>query len=154
MHTATPRSARRSLLVLCGAVALSLGAYAGAVSADDVQVKLSGDQESPPVSTSASGTGTFTVGTDKSVSGKVTTTGMSGTAAHIHEGAPGKNGSVIIPLAKDGDNAWAAPPGAKLSDAQYDAYKAGNLYLNVHSAAHKEGEIRGQLKPPTLKSTK
>ena len=154
MHTATHRSAQRSLLLLCGTVALSLCTCAAAVSADDVQLKLTGDQESPPVSTSASGIGTFTIGTDKSVNGKVTTTGVSGTAAHIHEGAPGKNGPVIIPLARNGDNAWATPAGAKLSDAQYDAYKAGNLYVNVHSAAHKDGEIRAQLKPPTLKSTK
>jgi hypothetical protein len=34
-----------------------------------------------------------------------------------------------------------------LSDAQYKALKAGDLYVNVHSDAHKGGEIRGQLKP-------
>ena len=34
-----------------------------------------------------------------------------------------------------------------LTDAQYEAFKAGNLYVNVHSAANKGGEIRGQLKP-------
>jgi hypothetical protein len=33
-----------------------------------------------------------------------------------------------------------------LTDAQYDAYKAGGLYINVHSSEHKSGEIRGQLK--------
>jgi hypothetical protein len=39
------------------------------------------------------------------------------------------------------------PAGAKFTDAQYKAYKAGDLYYNVHSDAHKGGEIRGQLKP-------
>ena len=39
------------------------------------------------------------------------------------------------------------PAGAKLTEAQYKAYEAGDLYVNVHSAAHKGGEVRGQLKP-------
>ena len=86
-------------------------------------------------------------GADKSVSGSVTTTGVNGTAAHIHEGAPGKAGGVIIPLVKAGDGKWDVPVGAKLTDAQEAAYKAGNLYVNVHSEAHKDGEIRGQIKP-------
>lgn len=110
------------------------------------QVTLSGSQEVPPVKTSASGSGKITVAANKSVSGSVTTSGVAATAAHIHEGAPGKNGGVIIPLTKSGDT-WSVPPGAKLTDAQYDAYKAGNLYVNVHSAANPGGEIRGQLKP-------
>ena len=36
---------------------------------------------------------------------------------------------------------------AKLTDAQHDAFKAGKLYVNVHSAANKGGEVRGQLNP-------
>jgi len=111
-------------------------------------VKLSGAEEVPPVTTSASGSGTITVKEDKSVSGSVTTTGVAGAAAHIHTGAAGKNGPVIIPLTKSSDgNTWSVPEGAKLTDAQYNEYKAGNLYVNVHSAAHKGGEVRGQLKP-------
>ncbi len=110
-------------------------------------VTLSGDQENPPVTTSASGTVNITVAADKSVSGSVTTTGVVATAAHIHNGAVGKNGPVVIGLTKTGDNAWSVPAGAKLTDAQYDLYKAGNLYVNVHSAANKGGEIRAQLKP-------
>jgi hypothetical protein len=50
-------------------------------------------------------------------------------------------------LAKSGEGAWSVAPGAKLTEAQYEAYKAGNLYLNVHSAANPSGEIRGQLQP-------
>jgi hypothetical protein len=59
----------------------------------------------------------------------------------------GKNGPVIIPLEKKSDKEFAVPAGAKLSDTQYKAFKAGDLYVNVHSDAHKGGEIRAQLKP-------
>ena len=111
------------------------------------QVTLSGSQEVPPVTTSASGSGTITVGADKSVSGSVTSTGVVAIAAHIHNGAAGKNGPVIIPLTRTGDNVWSVPAGAKLTDAQYESYKAGDLYVNVHSAANKGGEVRGQIKP-------
>jgi hypothetical protein len=54
---------------------------------------------------------------------------------------------VIVPLVKAGDGIWTVGTGAKLSDAQYAAFKAGNTYVNVHSDANKGGEIRGQLKP-------
>lgn len=42
------------------------------------------------------------------------------------------------------------PDGSKLSADQYQAYKAGELYVNVHSAEFKPGEIRGQLMPPMM----
>lgn len=113
----------------------------------NINVTLTGAQEVPPVTTSATGKGTVTIGDDKSVSGSVTTTGVTGTAAHIHEAAAGKNGPVIVPMTKSGDNAWTFAPGAKLTDAQMESLKAGNLYINVHSDANKGGEIRGQLKP-------
>lgn len=120
---------------------------AGLAMAAGSQVMLSGDHEVPPVKTSAEGQGTITIGDDMGVSGSVKTTGVEGMAAHIHEAAAGKNGPVIIPLKKGSDGEWMVPADAKLTDAQYKAYKAGDLYVNVHSAAHKDGEIRGQLKP-------
>jgi CHRD domain len=118
-----------------------------AASAEGLKVSLSGDQEVPPVTTSASANGTITVSPNKSVTGNITVSGMEPTAAHIHEGAQGENGAVIIPLTKSSDNTWSVPAGAKLTDAQYKSYLAGNLYVNVHSAAHKGGEIRAQLRP-------
>ena len=130
--------------LVLGTAAILMSGWAFAANVD---VKLSGDQEVPPVKTSATGNGTLTVNDDKSVSGSVTTSGINGVAAHIHNAAPGKNGPVAVPLSKDGDNKWTVGPGAKLTDAQFADFKAGNLYVNVHSAAHKDGEIRGQLKP-------
>ena len=93
----------------------------------------------------AAGAGTISVAADKSVSGSITTTGIEGKAAHIHQGAAGANGPVIVPLTKSGDATWSVPAGAMLTDAQYAAYLAGGLYVNVHSAANPGGEIRAQL---------
>ena len=127
--------------------ALLTAGYSTASLGVESTLKLSGDQEVPPVTTRASGTGTIVIDADKSVSGGVTTTDIQGTAAHIHVGKPGTNGPVAVPLTKKGDTGWSVAPGAKLTDAQYQSYKAGDLYVNVHSAAHPDGEIRGQLKP-------
>jgi ABC-type Fe2+-enterobactin transport system substrate-binding protein len=110
------------------------------------RVTLSGANEVPTVTTSAAGTGTVTIKEDRSVSVKITVTGMTATAAHIHEAAVGANGPVIVPFTKVGDDTFVAPDGAKLTEAQYVAYKAGKLYVNVHSAKNPGGEIRAQLK--------
>ena len=136
-----------SLATLVAAGLISFAAHSSLAFAEDVRVTLSGDQEVPPVQTTATGRGTISVSADKAVAGSVTTTGVAGTMAHIHEGAPGQNGGVAVPLQKSGDNTWSVPAGAKLTDAQYKSFKAGNLYVNVHSAQHQAGEIRGQLKP-------
>jgi hypothetical protein len=109
------------------------------------QVSLTGANEVPPVSTSASGSGTVTVNDDHTVKVDIKVTGMNPTAAHIHQGAMGANGKVIVPLTKKGADEFVSAEGAKLTDEQYAAYKAGGLYVNVHSAAHPGGEIRAQL---------
>ena len=56
--------------------------------------KLSGEQEVPPVTTSADGMSMITVAADGSVSGMVKTMGVAGTMAHIHMASTGKNGPV------------------------------------------------------------
>jgi CHRD domain len=133
---------------LAAAMAMTvLGAFSAAAMAADIKVTLSGANEVPPVTTTAAGGGTITVGMDGAVSGGVTTTGIAATAAHIHEAGAGKNGPVIVPMTKSGDNMWVIGAGAKLTDAQMASLKAGNLYVNVHSAANPGGEMRGQLMP-------
>ena len=111
-----------------------------------MKVSLSGNEEVPAVKTAAKGSGSFRVAEDGTISGSVKTEGVQGTMAHIHRGAKGQNGPVIIPLTKNGDT-YSVPEGKKLTDAQMKDLKAGHLYVNVHSNAHKGGEIRAQLEP-------
>lgn len=136
----------RFALAIVAFMAAALAGVSSMATAGEIKVNLSGDQEVPPVQTSASGNGTIMVDDDKSITGTITTAGIKGTGAHIHEGATGKNGPDIVTLEKTGENEWSVPSGAKLTDAQYDAFKAGGLYVNIHSNEHKGGEIRGQLK--------
>jgi len=136
------RPARTSGLVL---TVLATGVMSLSSAAADMAVKLSGAQEVPPVTTNAAATGNISVADDGMVSGSITTTGIDATAAHVHEGAVGKNGGVIVPLVKNGAT-FSVPPNAKLTEAQMKAFKAGDLYVNVHSAAHPDGELRAQLK--------
>jgi hypothetical protein len=133
--------------LVASAFAVLFAAYAGSVASDEIKVVLSGNQEIPPVVTSASGIGPIIVGPDRSVTGSVTVSGMSPTVAHIHEAAAGANGAIVIPLSKTAENIWTVPAGTKLTDAQVESYKAGTLYFNIHSAAYKGGEIRGQIRP-------
>ena len=128
------------------AAGFAVGAFSTATAAD-IAVKLTGDQEVPAVTSAATGTGTIVIKNDKSVSGSIKTSGIEGTLAHIHLAEPGKNGPPIITLNKTADNTWSVPEGSKLTDDQYKSFKEGNLYVNVHSAEHKSGEIRTQLKP-------
>lgn len=111
-----------------------------------VGVKLSGAEEVPPVKVTGSGSGSFRLAEDGGITGSVTTKDVAGAAAHIHIGAKGRNGPVIVPLEKKGDT-YSVPAGRKLSDAQVKAFKAGELYVNVHSAKYKGGEVRGQIQP-------
>jgi hypothetical protein len=133
--------------VVTVATAVLLAAGVGLASAANVHVRLTGKQETPPVKTMARGAGMIEVAADGSVSGKVETHGIKGTMAHIHEGAWGQSGPPIIALAPGPHGTWAVPAGSKLTPHQYKEFLAGDLYVNVHSAAHPGGEIRGQLKP-------
>jgi hypothetical protein len=150
MKTTFPKALFGSI-ALAGAVALvgGCGSAPGSPAAEMVagdKVVLTGASEVPPSVTTAAGSGTVTIRPDHTVSAIIAVAGMTATAAHIHEGAAGTSGPVIVPLTKTSDNTFAAPDGAKLTDSQYASYKAGNLYVNVHSAKYPGGEIRAQLK--------
>jgi len=111
-----------------------------------VSVSLSGAEEVPPVKTEGTGSGSFRVAEDRTITGSVTTKNVAGTAAHIHFGLKGRNGPVIVPLTKNGDT-YSVPAGRKLTESQMKALKQGELYVNVHSNKFRGGEVRAQLLP-------
>src|SRR5688572_15859084 len=102
-----------------------------------VSVKLTGAEEVPPVNAKGSGSGSLRLAEDGTVKGSVTTKDVQGTMAHIHQGAKGQNGPVIVPLTKSGDT-YSVPPGRKLTDAQMKAFKARSEERRVG----KEGRSR------------
>jgi len=133
---------------LAGALGLGLVACGG----DHTQVttthraSMSGEQEVPPVATGALGTGTLSHDSPSgNIRGSITLDGMTATAAHIHEGAVGVNGPIIVHLAETAPGTWSVPAGAMLTESQVAALAAGGLYYNAHSTANPGGEIRGQI---------
>ena len=144
--TTLPQHARRAATVL--ALAALLGACShGPHQPGGHDVTLTGAQEVPANTSTASGSGNIRVAADRGVSGGVRYTGMLATVAHIHEGAAGANGPVIVPLLKTGEGMFAVPPNTVLTPSQQASYQAGKLYVNVHSDTYPAGEIRAQLKP-------
>lgn len=133
-----------ALLLACAVVVLA--GCATMSPSTEQKVALTGGSEVPAVTTAATGTATVDIRPDRSVKVLVVVTGMTATASHIHEAAAGANGPVIVPFTKTGDNTFTSADGAKLTEAQYESYKAGKLYVNVHSAANPGGEVRGQIK--------
>ena len=100
--------------------------------------------------TSASGSGTVSAGEDCSVSAKITVSGMTATAGHIHQGAAGVNGDVKVPLFATAmpDTVTAAAGVLTVSDpAIADALRAdpSGFYLNLHTKEFPGGAVRGQL---------
>lgn len=108
---------------------------------------LSGNQEFEPVITAATGSASFVVDSvSKALTGEVSLIGINASEAHIHTGAPGVNGAPFVTLTVDNVSHKATvPANTTLTQAQYDDLLAGNLYVNVHSAAQPDGEIRGQI---------
>lgn len=80
----------------------------------------------------------------RTLSGNVIVDGVVPTVAHIHSGAAGTTGPVSVALTVAPANAVSLAP-TVLTPAQLASLDAGELYVNIHSAANPTGEIRGQL---------
>lgn len=138
---------RLGFAALAAAAAL---AFASPSLADMVHFKASasGAQEVPPNASKGSATVTATYNTaDHMLSWQGSYSNLTGApfAAHFHKGAPGKNGGIAVAIFGNKDAKSPFKGSKTLTDAQAKDLMAGLWYLNVHTAAHKAGEVRGQL---------
>jgi hypothetical protein len=112
-------------------------------------VKLDGSQETPPVTTNASGTASVVLNPDATVTFDETVTGLTPTAAHFHNGAPGVAAGVVKNTTLTNNTAsgtWSSSDATQpFTDALLRELIKGRLYLNAHTSANPGGEIRGQV---------
>jgi Cu/Zn superoxide dismutase len=133
------------------AAALTVGTALAAATpamAEMVKMKATLDaaQEVPPNDSTAKGTADVTFDTEtKKLDWTIDYSGLTGdaTGAHFHGPADaGANADVAVPIE---DPKSGAKGSATLTDAQVADLTAGKYYINVHTAAHPDGEIRGQV---------
>ena len=142
----------QTMIIRSGFIGLALAALLGAGSgamAETVKFKanLNAQSQVPPNDSRGTGNADITYDTaTKNLTWTVTFRELKGpaTAAHFHGPAEaGKNAGVVIPI---GNNPASPANGmATLTDAQAADLMAGNWYVNVHTAEHRGGEIRGQV---------
>lgn len=149
---------RRRMGVVLGALALiaaiAVPAIAGShgnTNATSLVATLTGAGEVPPVNTKMAGLAKVTIDVDKRlICYELIATGKrKPVAAHIHEGASGVNGSVVVDFGTFGKPVARSSEGctrsvAKSVLAAIAANPAG-YYVNVHTGANPPGEVRGQL---------
>src|ERR1019366_6726612 len=135
--TSTILRSTAAAIAFAGALALATPSMAAMTN---FKASLSGKSEVPPNTVAA------TYDSDsKKLTWKGSYSGLTGpaTAAHFHGPAPeGKNAGVMVPISPNGP---AFEGSATLNDAQAKALVDGDMYVNIHTAANKGGEIRGQL---------
>lgn len=138
---------KSSRIVAGLALSLALGIASPALAEMvKLHATLDGAQQNPPVTTEGKGMADITFDTEtKTLTWSVEYSGLSGDAAagHFHgPAAKGENAGVAIPF----ENPASPIKGsAVLTDAQAADLLSGKYYVNIHTAANKGGEIRGQV---------
>ena len=137
-------------IAIGGMLAAGLAFTSAQAASMKMKATLTSAQEVPANDSKGKGMAEITVDSaTKEISWKVTFDGLSGdaVAAHIHGPAdPGANAGVAVNIGKESGGLKSPMEGkATLTDAQLADVMAGKTYVNVHTAANKGGEIRGQI---------
>jgi CHRD domain len=139
---------RRPLLAALACIAALAFATPAMAAMVNMKADLKASNEVPP--NDSKGTGEVAVTYDtasKMLTWKGSYSSLTGpaTAAHFHAGLPGKNGGIVVPIFA-GATAGSPFSGSKqLTADQAAQLESGGWYVNIHTAAHKGGEIRGQV---------
>jgi predicted secreted protein with PEFG-CTERM motif len=136
-------------LFLLGLVSIASPNAAYSTTATSCDASLDGSQEVPPVDTD--GTGSATMEFDPSsneLSWSIEFSGLSGpaTAAHFHgPAAAGANAGVQVNIGEVSGLVSPMEGSAVLTSEQASSLLEGQLYINIHTEANPDGEIRGQV---------
>ncbi|AXK80051.1 CHRD domain-containing protein [Pseudolabrys taiwanensis] len=139
-------SIRRPRVAALAFLAVLSAAAPAAAETINLKADLKAANEVPPNDSPATGSLTAAYDTaTKKLTWKGSYSNLTGpaVAAHFHAGEPGKNGGIQVPITGAGSSPFEGS--ATLTDAQASDLLAGRLYVNVHTAAHTAGEIRGQV---------
>lgn len=124
------------------------------ITPDDVDVilaALSGENEVPPVTSSAQGTAFVTINrtTGAIVISAITTGLTTPESAHLHSAFAGSNGGVSVPLVQSDSEVgrFSSANETVLEAGVLTDLLAGGTYVNIHSAENPSGELRGQVLP-------
>ena len=136
-------------IAIGGMLAAGLAFTAANAAPMKMKANLTSAQEVPANDSKGKGTAELTVDSaTKEITWKVTFDGLSGdaVAAHIHGPADaGANAGVEVNIGMMSGLKSPMEGKATLTDAQLADVMAGKTYVNVHTAANKGGEIRGQI---------
>ncbi len=108
---------------------------------------LNGLKEVPPNVSMATGTGTFTL-TSNGLQYDITLKDLSGsviTGGHFHRGAAGVSGPVVEPITVNTSTLRSTGTWTDLTTGERDDLLAGRIYVNIHTNAYPNGEVRGQV---------
>lgn len=140
---------RRLVAAFAGAAMMAGAGTTGVALATEFRAALTGANEVPPGDSDGAGTAKVVInGTLNELCVDLEVSGISAaTAAHIHRGAAGENGPPVVNLdpPDDEDEDDCDSIGDALAD-EIQANPAG-FYVNIHTAEHPNGAIRGQLAP-------
>ncbi len=121
----------------------------GVALASEFRAALTGANEVPPGDPDGAGTAKVVInGTLNELCVDLEVTGITAaTAAHIHRGVAGENGPPVVNL--DPPDPLDEDDCDSIGDALADEIQANpaGFYVNIHTAEHPEGAIRGQLMP-------
>jgi hypothetical protein len=136
-------------IAIGGLLAAGLAFSTADAAPTKLKANLTSAQEVPPNDSKGKGTAEVTVDpATKEVTWRVTFDGLSGdaVAAHIHGPAdPGANAGPMVNIGMMSGLKSPMEGKATVTDAQAADIMAGKSYVNVHTAANKGGEIRGQI---------
>ena len=148
-----PNTAASAIIAVLGLAVISMAHLDNLTIAQSqtFTAKLTGNDETPPVSTAATGTAHFQLSSDgKQLNYDLSVEKLNGYShSHIHQGKAGESGQAVVELSMGRGTITSSDlkgplEGKQISDL-VKMIKSGEAYVNVHTQKNQMGELRGQV---------